>query len=243
MDVMVVRERYKVVRVPDSRENYAFAEAVDILDREMGGCLLNLYEGPLLRQYLPCFDQLKGCAALENVFLDGESLVAVFQDCGGTPIDQFFYKGDRHSWQDRLYYAGQLCQQVLNLADYPPDVACALLLSDNVRVDPANRAICLRFHAVPMEDMNPRETAYLAGDQLSKILRPRLSSPREELHFLDELNRGMCASPVQLYALWRVRSEEIQGAYQALERKNVVRRWCSLLVGRVKWWFARRRKR
>ena len=243
MDAMVVRERYKVVRVPDSRDNYAFAEAVDILDREMSGCLLNLYEGPLLRQYLPCFDRLKGCAALENVFLDGESLVAVFQDCGGIPIDQFFYKGDRHSWQDRLYYAGQLCREVLNLSDYPPEVACALLLSDNVRVDQTNRQICLRFHAIPMEEMNPRETAYLAGDQLFKILRPRLSSPREELDFLDELDQGVCTSPVQLYALWKYRGQKIQAAYEALERKNVVRRWCSLLVGRVKRWFARRRKR
>lgn len=243
MDVLLVRERYKVVRVPDSRENYAFAEAVDILDREMSGCLLNVYEGPLLRQYLPCFDRLKGCAALENVFLDGESLVAVFQDCGGTPIDQVFYKGDRHSWQDRLTYAGQLCREVLNLADFPQEVACALLLSDNVRVDQTNRRICLRFHAVPMADMNPRETAYLAWDQLFKILRPRLSSPREELDFLDELELGGCASPVQLFALWKARSPAIREAYETLEEKNVVRRWCSLLMGRVKWRFARRKKR
>ena len=105
MDAMLVRERYKVVRVADSREDYAFAEAVDILDREMGGCLLNLYEGPLLRRYLSCFDRLEGCAAFQGMFLEGESLVAVFQDCGGVPIDQVFYKGDRHSWEDRLHYA------------------------------------------------------------------------------------------------------------------------------------------
>ena len=243
MDAMLVRERYKVVRVPDSREDYAFAEAVDILDREMSGCLLNLYEGPLLRRYLPCFDHLKGCAALKNVFVDGETLVAVFQDCGGAPIDQVFYKGDRHSWQDRLYYAGQLCQEVLNLADYPQEVACALLLSDNVRVDQVNRAIVLRFHAAPLEDMNPRETAYLAGDQLQKILHPRLTSPREELEFLDQLERGDCPGPVQFYARWRAHSPAIQGAYEALDHKNFVHRWCSLLVGRVKWWLSRRKKR
>ena len=88
MDALLVRERYKVVRVIDSREDYAFAEAVDILDRETGSCLLNLYEGPLLRRYLPCFDHLKGCAAFQAMFLEGESLVAVFRDCSGTPIDQ-----------------------------------------------------------------------------------------------------------------------------------------------------------
>lgn len=240
---MLVRERYKVVRVPDSRENYAFAEAVDILDREMNGCLLNLYEGPLLRQYLPCFDRLRGCAALENVFLDGESLVAVFQDCGGSPIDQIFYLGDSHSWQDRLHYAGQLFQQVLNLTDLPPEVACALLLSHNVQIDQKNRTLGLRFHLVPLEEMNAREVVYLAGDQARKILHSRFSSPREELDFLDELEQGGPANPVQLYALWRTREAEIRAAYEALQKKNFVRRWCSLLIGRVKRRLARRKEK
>ena len=243
MDAILVRERYKVVRVPDCREHYAFAEAVDILDRETGSCLLNLYEGPLLRQYLPCFDQLNGCPAFQSMFLDGESLVAVFHDCGGVPIDQIFYLGDRHSWRDRLYYAGQLFQQVLNLADLPPEVACALLLSENVRVDTVDRSIALRFHAIPLEGMNRREVAYLAGDQIRKILRPRLSSPREELALLDALEEGSCTGPVQLYALWRTYGESIQAAYEALEKKNFVRRWCSLLVGRAKRWAARRKRR
>lgn len=240
---MLVRERYKVVRVTDSREDYAFAEAVDILDREMSGCLLNLYEGPLLRRYLDCFDHLSGCPAFQGMFLEGESLVAVFQDCAGVPIDQVFYLGDSHSWQERLFYAGALFQAVLNLADLSPEVACALLLSENVRVDQTNRRICLRFHVVPMEEMNAREAAYLAGDQARKILRPRWTSPREELELLDELERGSCTSPVQLYALWRSRGGEIREAYEALYKKNFVRRWCSLLVGRVKRWAARRKKR
>lgn len=240
---MLVRERYKVVRVTDCRENYAFAEAVDILDREMGGCLLNLYEGPLLRRYLPCFDRLEGSPAFQGMFLEGESLVAVFRDCGGDPIDQVFYLGDKHSWAERLHYAGQLFQQVLNLADLPAEMACALLLSENVRVDLVNRRIGLRFHAVPMGKMNPREVAYLAGDQARKILHARASSPREELDFLDELEQGSCAGPVQLYALWKKREAAIREAYEALEKKNIVRRWCSLLVSRVRRWAARRKER
>lgn len=240
---MLVRERYKVVRVPDIQENYAFAEAVDILDREMRGCLLNLYEGPLLRRYLPCFHHLQGCAAFQGAFLDRESLVAVAQDCSGSPIDQVFYKGDSHSWQDRLHYAGELFQQVLNLSDLPPEVACSLLLSENVRVDPTNRTVSLRFHVVPMDEMNIREVAYLAQDQVYKILRPHLSSPLPQLLLLDELERGTCTTPVQLYALWKARSCEIREAYEALERKTFVRRWYSLLAGRVKRWINRRKKR
>ena len=243
MEAMLVRERYKVVRVIESREDYAFAEAVDILDREMGECVLNLYEGPLLRRYLSCFDRLKDCPAFRGMFLDGKSLVAAFQDCGGIPIDQVFYKGDSHSWQDRLYYAGELLQAALNLADLPPEVACPLLLSDNVLVDPINRRICLRFHIVPMEGMNPREAVYLAGDQIRKILRPRFSSPREELALLDQLDRGGCANVVQLYGLWREHSGEIREAHQALDKKNFVRRWCSLLAGHLKRRLARRKER
>ena len=52
MDTLLVRERYKLVRVLETRENYACAEAVDILDREKRSCLLNIYEGPLLRAEL-----------------------------------------------------------------------------------------------------------------------------------------------------------------------------------------------
>ena len=79
MDTMLVRERYKVVQVLDVRENYAFVEAVDILDREKNSCLLNIYEGPLLRAYLPCFDRLDACPDFQGVFLEGESLAAVFR--------------------------------------------------------------------------------------------------------------------------------------------------------------------
>ena len=66
MDTILVRERYKVVQVLTVQENYAFVEAVDILDREKTSYLLNIYEGPLLRTYLPCFDQLKTCSDFEG---------------------------------------------------------------------------------------------------------------------------------------------------------------------------------
>ena len=42
MEALLVRERYKVVRVLRAEECYAFAEAVDILDREKGTCLLKI---------------------------------------------------------------------------------------------------------------------------------------------------------------------------------------------------------
>lgn len=243
MDTMLVRERYKVVRVPDSRENYAFAEAVDILDREQSGCLLNIYEGPLLREYLPCFDRLDACPAFLDLFLEGDSLVTVFRDCGGTPIDQVFYRGDSHSWQTRLEMAERLFHQALCLSDLPPAVSCAAFLSENVRVDEGSGELSLRFRILPLEGMNSRELVYLTCDQARKILLPRFASPREELEFLDELERGSCTGVVQLYALWREHRAEIRSAYEALDKQNFFRRWCSLLWGRVKRRMARWKRR
>ena len=119
MDTMLVRERYKVVQVLDVRENYAFVEAVDILDREKNSCLLNIYEGPLLRAYLPCFDQLGACPDFQGVFLEGESLAAVFRYRAGPSIDQVFYRGGPAPLEGPAAYAQELLHQVLNMRTCP----------------------------------------------------------------------------------------------------------------------------
>ena len=243
METLLIRERYKVVRVLETRENYACAEAVDILDREKSSCLLNIYEGPLLRTYLPCFDQLESCPDFRGVFLEGESLVAAFRYRDGTPIDRVFYRGDRHDWRSRLEYAQKLLHQVLNMADLPAQVSCAALLSENVLVSENSRDLSLRFQVLPMEEMNQRELVYLACDQLYKILLPRFSTPGAQLELLDLLEEGACTTVVQLYALWREREPELRAAYEALEKKTFIRRWFSLAWGRVKRRFARRKRR
>ena len=51
MGSLLIRERYKVVRVVELQPDYALLEAVDIADRETPSCLLNLYEGAFLHQY------------------------------------------------------------------------------------------------------------------------------------------------------------------------------------------------
>ena len=78
---------------------------------------------------------------------------------------------------------------------------------------------------------------------MHKILLPRFASPREELDFLDELERGNSRNVVQLYALWREREGEIRAAYERLDKKNFFRRWCALLWGRIKRQAARRKRR
>ncbi len=242
MEAFWVRERYKVVRVIRVEEHYACVQAVDILDREVRSCLLNLYEGPWLKEQLAGFDRLKGCPDFLEMFLEKGSLVTVFEDREGTGIDQVFYLGDRHSWRERLDYAGQLMDQALNLADLPAPVSCAAMLSDNVLVDGKSGRLRLRFQVLPMEGMCPRELVYLVADQLRKLLRPRFGAPREELELLEELDRRDLPGVVQLYALWRERRDGIQAAYEDLEGRNPVSRLFRQAGAYLKWRSGRRRR-
>ncbi len=240
MDVLMVRERYKVVRVVDIRTDYACAQAVDIMDREVRSCLLNIYEGSLLKEYLPCFDRLQGCPDFRDMFLEGDSLIAVFEDREGTGIDQVFYLGDKHPWRDRLEYADQLLHQALNMADLPPSVSCAAMLSENILVDENSRRLTLRFRVFPLEGMEPRELVCLACDQLRKLLRHRFESPREEMELLAELERRPLPGVVQLYALWRERRDAIQRAYEAMEEKTFISRFFWRLWTQIKWKLSRK---
>ena len=239
MDTCLIRERYKVIRTIWQQEGYAGVEAVDIQDRETPTCLLNFYEGELFRRYGRIYAQVtpECCPAFQKVFLEGETLVAVFRGCTGVPIDQAFFQGDQWSWQDRLYYAGQLLHQALLLSDLPPELACAALLSANVRLDLADRRVQLRFLMCPMEEMDPRELALLAQDQLRKILPRRLSAPAAQEEFFALLDRAPCATMVPLYAQWLRWEPEIRAGYGQYEEKNMFQKALFIL----KRWFARRK--
>jgi len=229
LDTMLIRERYKVVRVLEAQEYYAFMEAVDIQDRENNTCLLNVYEGPLLRRYLDCFEQMSDCPGFQRIFLAGESLVAVFDECLGRTIDEVFYLGAEHNWKTRLVYTELLLHKALSLANLPPLVSCAAFLSENVFVDLPGDRVRLRYRVRPMEDMNRRELALLAGDQVKKILLGGFSAPEEELVFLNRLDDGSFESVVQLYSLWHAEREKLQTAYEEREERNPVSRtFCDL---------------
>ena len=172
MDTVLIRERYKVVQVLWSEPDYALVEAVDIQERETPSRLINLYEGRLLHRYgRICADiRPEECPAFRGMFLCGDTLAVVFDSCGGAEIDQVFYKGDQWCWQDRLDYAELVLHQALQLANLPMEVACAAMLSENVRIDTTQRQVQLRYMLRPLPEMNPRELALLAGDQVKKIL-------------------------------------------------------------------------
>lgn len=242
MESIMIKERYKVIRALDVRRDYAAAEAVDILDRDKNLRVLNIYEGEYMSLYLDCYDRLHGCSDYRGMFVTGKSLAAVFDASSGENIDAVFYRGAEHDWRTRLKCAEELMHTALSLSSYPPEISCALLLSENIFFDLPEIRVRLRYCIAPMPEANPRELVFLAGDQIKKILLERFESPREELEFFDGLSDGGCKTIVQLYSRWRQERELIEQAYLKLEKKNAFKRWCSLLWKNVKWKLKKRGK-
>jgi len=238
----MIRERYKVIQVQEAAQDYAFAEAVDISEREVPVRLLNVYEGGLLQVYARIYSGPLGCEEFCGAFLSDDSLVSVFRPCEGVPIDRVFYKGADWDWKERMYYAEQILHQALSMADLPFEVSCAAMLSQNVRIDTKTRKLSLRFCIPPMEGMNARELTLLASDQALKIFTPRFRQGDAEYGFCKKLQRGEFTSVVALYAAWRRVEEEIKAEYEALDKKNTLERWLAFLLKKVKRLFKRKRR-
>lgn len=230
----VIRERYKIIRVIETGVGYACAEAVDITEREQPMRLLNIYEGVWPPVYAQIFSRMQSCPAFCEVFVEQDSLIAVFAPCGGTEIDQVFYHGATRSWQDRLVFAEALLHLALQMSDLPPEVSCAAMVSDNVRLWPEDKRAAAYFRLRPMPDMNARELALLAADQVKKVFAPRFAQGDAEYAFYRSLTDDCFASIVPLYALWRRVESEIRVEYEAMDRYNGVKRWLVCLRKQVK---------
>jgi hypothetical protein len=231
MGSLLIRERYKVVAVAAMQPGYALLEAVDIADRETPSCLLNLYEGDLLHRYARICSEIRkeDCPEFRGMFLEKGTLVAAFDRRTGNGIDSVFYLGDRWDWQDRLKYAELFLHRALGLANLPPEVSCAALLSDNLLVDTKNESVDIRWMLRPLEEMNPREAALLAVDQVRKILPRTLKAGPEEQKFLDQLEAGEFSGVVTLYGRWREAEKAIRAEREEFEAKNIIRRGLTLL--------------
>ena len=234
METILIRERYKIVRILYQKQDYMLAEAVDIQDRETPVCLINLYAGSLLHRYGRIYAGLQNgqCAAFQRVFLESDTLAAVFSDARGIPIDQMFFKGDRWRWPERLEYAELLLHAALLLEELPPEIGCAALCSENVLFPAYRRAVELRFAVPPMGEMNRRELALLAGDHLRKMLPGGLKAPDEEIALLKKLQS--CPSMISLYSAWREARGKIQTGYEEWEKKNWFKKGLTLLKRAVK---------
>lgn len=222
MEPLIIRNKYKIIRVITAESDYSFAEAVDITERETPLRWLNFYEGSLLPAFTRYFSNISSCAAFYEMFLAGDCLVAVFHPRTGVPIDELFYHGAQWSWQDRITFTEQLLHETLQLADLPPAISCAALLSKNVLVQEQDKKVAFRFQVSPMENMNRRELALLASDQALKILSR--SQGEAEYQFVRALETQPFLSIVPLYIAWRRAAENIAAEYEALEKKNSIQK-------------------
>lgn len=231
METILIRERYKIVRILYMTEDYILAEAVDIQDRETPLCLVNLYGGELLHRYGKIYADLRPerCPDFQRVFLEKETLVAVFADHGGFPIDRVFFRGDKWHWSMRLEYVESLLHAALLLEDLPPEIGCAALRSENVLFPPNKKNVVLQFAVLPMEEMTRRELTLLSGDHVQKLLPGRLSAPDEELAFTALLRQGVYPSMVTLYSAWREARGGIQAGYEAWDQKHLIKKGITLL--------------
>lgn len=239
MESMLIRERYKVARVLRAQRNYALVEAADIQERETPIRLLNLYEGELLHRYgrICAGIRTEDCPAFRGMFLEGDTLAVVFDDCKGVDIDSIFFLGDSWGWRERMDYAEMVLHHALSLSALPAEVACAAMLSENLLFDTDKKALASRCMILPMEPMNGRELVLLACDQIQKILPRKLSSGKVESAFLERLERGEFTSIVTLYSAWRGTREAITKEREAFDASNPVNRGLSLLkrgLGRIR---------
>ena len=243
MESLLIRERYKVIHVLYAEEDYAALEAVDIRDREQTLYLLNVYEGKYLKSYLGCFHQLRGCPAYREMFLWQDSLVAVFTYREGLSIDRVFFQGARLDWRMRMDAAGALFRQALAMWEYPPQISCAALLSDNIQILREERVLEINYAVRPLGELDRRELVLLLSDQIRKVLLQRWDSPVEERRFVRELCAGAERSAVGAYGSWIAAEPAIRAAYERIENKGSLGKWLYLLFMNLRDWGQRRLKR
>ena len=231
MDGILIRERYKVARVLRAQRDYALVETVDIQERTTPVRLLNLYEGELLHRYGKICAEIRkeDCPLFRGMFLERDTLAVLFDDCQGTTIDELFFRGDRWDWRERLEYAELVMHHALSLSPLPPEVACAAMLSENLIIDTAKKAVFSRYMLLPLEPMNGRELVLLTADQIQKILPRSLRSGKAERAFLGRLERGEFPSIVPFYSAWREARKDIEQEREAFEKSNFIKRGLYIL--------------
>ena len=229
----LINSRYKVTRILHAEPDYAALQAVDIESREKTEYLLNVYEGALGRRYADCFDRLQYCPEYMEMFLTDGALVAVFKLDTSADIDAFFYKGADIPLETRVSYAGALFHLALCVFNYPPEISCAVLFSQNLHVRPTDKGFAANYIIAPIDGLqagpNHREFFYLLYDQVKKIFLLRFDSEDAEIELLEDmrqaLERGGNISMSALYAHWLDIGEEMLAQSEKTAAMNPVERF------------------
>lgn len=215
MALPLIRSTYKVERVLYAESDYAAVIAIDVTERQRHDVLLNIYEGANARSFARCFDRLQHCPEFKEIFITSGALIAVFAYTDARDIDAWFMKGSAIGWRERLDAAESLLHRAMLIFDLPTQVACSALLSENLGFKPGTGFV-VNFRVQPAQDATAAEFMALLGEQLRKILVPRLEAPDAEIAFVRQVCAGSYASMASLYSRWRMVKKELEADYEAL---------------------------
>lgn len=232
----LIKSRYKITHSLCEWGDYAAFQAVDIESREKTEYLLNVYRGAAAKQYAPVFDSLHHCPQFAGLFIHQGALVAVFSFAAAGDINGLFYKGAQIDWQTRVHYAQELFHLALRVSAYPPEIACAAFLSENLQVRPKQLELSVNYKVLPMGEMNRRELLYLLGDQLKKVFLPRFSDSTAERRLIAYLDTAGDQPLSAVYSVWQDYRKEITAEYEKLYAKGSVRRAGYLAVRNIGRW-------
>lgn len=227
MKGILIRERYKVVRVLRAEPGFAAVEAVDIQERERPDCLVNLYDGEALRRCSRFYAGLRqeDCPSFRKLVLDGENktLAVVFERPQGIPFPAFLNSEKKMKREQRLEWTERILHAALTLNNLPWEMACAALEPENLLLRPDEKRAELRFMVPPPAGGEERPERAAAGRVLS-LLSYRQCATVAETAFLDRLRAGDFGSLAELYAFWRRTEEAIEEETAKTSQLSLLRR-------------------
>lgn len=242
METLIVKGKYKVIRVLRTEDHFAACVAVDITDPGNGKVLLDIYDGELLKPYIGYFSGLRHCAEFQDLFLFEESAVAVFSYAEGKTVDDAFFMGHRVPLPDCIEAADRLVEKTIAISDWPANVSCPLLLTEQLLYEKHQNDFRFSYVIVPLPKMNERELCLLLSDQLKKILMIRIDTPLKVREFVRSLDDTPYESVLKLSSVWHTVREEIRGEAALSAKGNILSRLSDIIRINIRDYMDRRKK-
>ena len=224
MNTLIVKGKYKVIRVLRTEEHYAACEAVDISDPGNGKVILNIYDGELIKPYIGYIEGLRHCAEYIEMFLSDESAVAAFRYTEGKNIDTVFFMGHKVPALECFECADRLIEKAIAISDYPSNVSCPLLMTDQLLYEKNQKDFKFLYMIVPLSEMNERELCLLLEDQLKKILAIRYDTPLKLRRFVREMEGTSFETVIRLSSFWHAERAEIREEIEDFSNKGFLAR-------------------
>ena len=224
MNTLIVKGKYKVIRILRTEEHYAACEAVDISDPGNGKVILNIYDGELIKPYIGYIEGLRHCAEYIEMFLSDESAVAAFRYTEGKNIDTVFFMGHKVPALECFECADRLIEKAIAISDYPSNVSCPLLMTDQLLYEKNQKDFKFLYMIVPLSEMNERELCLLLEDQLKKILAIRYDTPLKLRRFVREMEGTSFETVIRLSSFWHAERAEIREEIEDFSNKGFLAR-------------------